>query len=57
MNKVIEEWIKNCDCCIKRKIVINIRVYLVNKEFIELLELYRLFNFGIIYCDFNIYLL
>lgn len=39
MNKAIEEWIKNCDRCIKRKTATNIRAVLVNIESTEALEL------------------
>lgn len=56
MNKAIEEWIKNCDRCIKRKTATNIRAHLVNKESTESLELHRLLNSGTIHRDFNIYL-
>lgn len=42
MNKAIEEWIQNCDRCIKRKSATNttnIRAPLVNIESYEALEL------------------
>lgn len=39
MNKAMEEWIKNCDRCIKRKTATNIRAPLVNIETTEALEL------------------
>lgn len=39
MNKAMEEWIKNCDRCIKRKTATNIRAPLVNIETTDALEL------------------
>lgn len=39
MFRDVDEWIKGCKNCILRKLFINIRVFLISIEILEVLEL------------------